>query len=224
MPTMKLHSVPFRDMSPRPTKIAAITTSTISATTSPVVPVMNCLPKASENCVAPRPRKKAQLLPATKRTEFTSDRPAIQMNQLAPDLTSCACFAISVTAGGGPVGPGGGVLGGPDVLIKNPLRQILLGPTVAQNQATSSPDRRSSFSARRHRATARRASSSLRRGLTRRFIATGYHPLDRIQEPAEFTELLLPAHDRHLLPVLAVHGTGRQSHPHARRLRVDLPR
>src|SRR2546426_10459885 len=173
MPTMKLHSAPFRDMSPRPTKIAAITTSTISATTSPVVPVMISLPKASENCVAPRPRKKAQLLPATKRTEFTSDKPAIQMNQLAPDLTSCACFAISVTAGGGPVGLGAGVLGGPDVLIKNPLRQILLGPTVAQNQATSSPDRRSRLNGRRNRAAARRAKSSLPPRLDQRFIPTG---------------------------------------------------
>src|SRR5947209_207396 len=107
MPTMKLHSAPFRDISPRPTKMPAITTSTTSATTSPVVPVMISFPNASENCVAPRPRKKAQSLPATKRTEFTSDKPAIQMNQLAPDLTSCACFAIAVTAGGDPGGVGG---------------------------------------------------------------------------------------------------------------------
>src|SRR2546425_4682547 len=145
MPTMKLHSAPFRDMSPRPTKMAAITTSTASAATSPVVPVMISLPNASENCVAPRPRKKAQLLPATKRTEFTSDKPAIKMNQLAPDLTSCACFAISVTAGGGPVGLGGGVLGGPDVLIKTPWGRSLWGETVAQTQslcrASRTPDR-----------------------------------------------------------------------------------
>src|SRR6266550_3407526 len=118
MPTMKLHRAPFRDISPRPTKMAAITTSTTSATTSPVVPVMISLPNASENCVAPRPRKKAQSLPATKRTEFTRDKPAIQMNQLAPDLTSCACFTVWLTAGCGPVGPGGG--GGPDVLMKPP--------------------------------------------------------------------------------------------------------
>jgi hypothetical protein len=67
--------------------------------------------------VAPRPRKKDQLLPATKSTEFTSERPAIQMSQLAPDRTSWVCFAISTTAGGGPAGTGGVVLGGSIVLI-----------------------------------------------------------------------------------------------------------
>src|SRR5260370_8111495 len=72
---------------------------------------MTSLPKASENCVAPRPRKKAQLLPTTKRMEFTSDKPAIQISQLAPDRTSCVCFAISVTASGRPVGLGAGALG-----------------------------------------------------------------------------------------------------------------
>src|SRR3989442_10373267 len=82
---------------------------------------MISLPNASTNWVAPRPRKKAQLLPATKSTEFTSDNPAIQMSQLAPARLSCACFAISVMPCGGPVGLGGGVLGGPVVLIrKNP--------------------------------------------------------------------------------------------------------
>src|ERR1700694_3504364 len=90
----------------------AITTSTASASTSPVVPVMMSLPMASENWVAPRPRKKDQLLPATKSTEFTSDSPAIQMSQLAPDRTSWVCFASSTTAGGGPAGTRGGVVGG----------------------------------------------------------------------------------------------------------------
>src|SRR5947208_7249426 len=131
MPTMKLHRAPLRDISPSPTKMAAITTSTINATTAPVVPVMISLPKASENCVAPRPRKKAQLLPATKRTEFTSDNPAIQMNQLAPDLTSCGCFARSLMGAGCPVGLGGGVLGGPDVLTKTRLGRFPLGRDVS---------------------------------------------------------------------------------------------
>src|SRR5207248_2082584 len=167
MPTMKLHSAPFRDISPSPTKMAAITTSTISATTSPIVPVMISLPNASENCVAPRPRKKAQLLPATKRTEFTSDKPAIQMNQLAPDLTSCACFAVSLTAGCGPGGLGGGVLGGPDVLTKTPRGRSLWGETLAQNRAAS---KRS----------------------------------DEFEHSPEFVELILPAHDGHLRPVLIV--------------------
>src|SRR5438132_11780970 len=117
MPTMKLHCAPFRETNPRPAKIPARTTSTASASTSPVVPVMISLPIASENWVAPRPRKKDQLLPATKSTEFTNERPATQMSQLAPDRTSWACFAISITAGGGPAGPGGVVLGGPVGLI-----------------------------------------------------------------------------------------------------------
>jgi len=107
-------------MTRRPTEDGGITTSTISATTSPVVPVMISLPMHPEELRGAEAEEEGQLLPATKRTEFTSDKPAIQMNQLAPDLTSCACFAISVTAGGGPVGLGGGVLGGPDVLIKTP--------------------------------------------------------------------------------------------------------
>src|SRR3989442_15009785 len=79
---------------------------------------MISLPNASTNWVAPRPRKKAQLLPATKSTEFTSDNPAIQMSQLAPARLSCACFAISVMPCGGPVGLGGVVLGGPVVLMR----------------------------------------------------------------------------------------------------------
>jgi hypothetical protein len=53
--------------------------------------------------------------------EFTSDKPAIQISQLAPDRTSCVCFAISVMAGGRPAGLGGVALGGPVVLMTHPL-------------------------------------------------------------------------------------------------------
>src|ERR1700674_2179423 len=118
MPTMKLHCAPLRATYARPPRMPAITTSTASASSSPVVRVMMSLPMASENWVAPRPRKKDQLLPATKSTELTNDRPAIQMSQLAPDRTSWVWLAISMTAGDGPAGPGGVVLGVPVVLTE----------------------------------------------------------------------------------------------------------
>src|SRR4029077_3122562 len=131
-----LYCAPFRETSAMPTKIPAIRTSTTSASTCPVVPVMISLPKASTNCVAPRPRKKDQLLPTAKSTEFTSDRPAIQMNQLAPDRMSCTCLAASVATGGGPVGDGGPAVLGLSVVLMDTQGEIPWGQTVAQRRQT----------------------------------------------------------------------------------------
>src|ERR1700694_938 len=166
----------------------AMTTSMASASTWPVVPVMTSLPKTSENWVAPRPRKKAQLLPARKSTELTNDAPAIQMSQLAPERTACACRAISVTTDGGPVGLGGVVLGGPVVLMKTPRGKSLGGETLAQNQANFDCD------------------------------SDGFEPLGPL------VELALPAHDRHLRPVLIVHRIEGKDLLHALWVRRKLDR
>src|SRR5260370_24325836 len=98
---------------------------------------MTMSPKSSTNRVAPRPRKKLQLLPAIKSTEFTSDKPAIQMNQLAPARTSCLCFAISAMAGGGPAGLRGAVVGRPLVPVESTRGRALWPEGLLQKRAAA---------------------------------------------------------------------------------------